>query len=458
MAFFAEIKQLIRLATPLLAAQLLSTATGVVDTIMSGHYHANDLAAVAIGNSLWLPLFLLISGLLIATTSMVARFHGAGDKAAIVTTTQQSIWMALLASLVASGLLINIDLVLGWLQLEPELVRITDGYLFAIAFGMPAAAIFNGLRGFTEGMGRTKPYMISSLLAFLANIPLNYALIYGVWGLPEMGGVGCGWATAMSMWMQVLVLGWFTSRSADYGGVSLYRHWQWPQLAEIRKVFKLGFPIAIAVFAEVSIFSAIALLLAPLGALMVAGHQVALSVSHMIFMLPLSLAQAITIRVGFFLGRDQQVLANNVARTGIMGAVLLSMMTMLLILSFRETIVGWFTSDIEVQALAASLFVFMAIYQLPDHVQIAANAALRAYHDTRVPLFLILLAYWVVALPLGYTLARTDLIVEAIAAKGFWLGLLAGLSITSVLLTRRLYKIASRPMAASPKPAVDETS
>lgn len=449
LVFFTEIKQLLRLAAPLLAAQLLSTATGVVDTIMAGHYHANDLASVAVGNSLWLPLYLLVSGLLIATTSMVARFYGAGDKEAIVTTTQQSIWVALSAALLAGLLLANIGPVLEWLELEPELIRITDGYLYAIAFGFPAAAIFNGLRGFTEGMGRTKPYMISSLLAFLANIPLNYALIYGVWGLPEMGGVGCGWATAMSMWIQVLVLGWFTSRSQDYAGVNLYTGFQRPNLKEMRKVFSLGFPIAIAVFAEVSIFSAIALLLAPLGAMIVAGHQVALSVSHMIFMLPLSLSQAITIRVGFFLGRGEQHLANAVARTGIIGAGLLSMMTMTMILNFREDIVAWFTSDVEVQLLAASVFVFMAIYQFPDHVQIAANAALRAYHDTRVPLLLILLAYWVVALPLGYLLARTELLGEPIAAKGFWIGLLVGLTITCVLLTLRLYRIASRPLVQS---------
>lgn len=447
MAFVTEIKQLIRLASPLLAAQLLTTGIGVVDTIMSGHYHANDLASVAVGNSLWLPLYLLVSGLLIATTSMVARFHGAGDKPAIVTTTQQSIWMALIAASVAASVLMNMDSILVWLALEPELIRITDGYLFAVAFGFPAAAIFNGLRGFSEGMGRTKPYMISSLLAFLVNIPLNYALIYGAWGAPEMGGVGCGWATAMSMWIQALVLCWFTSRAKEYAGVSIYRHWQLPSLCEIRKVFALGFPIAVAVFAEVSIFSAIALLLVPLGALVVAGHQVALSTSHMIFMLPLSLSQAITIRVGFFLGRGEQHRANTVARTGIIGAGLLSMMTMTMLLCFRESIVTWFTSDAEVQMLAASVFVFMAIYQFPDHVQIAANAALRAYHDTRVPLLLILLAYWVVALPLGYVLARTDWLVEPIAAKGFWLGLLVGLTITAVLLGLRLYRIARQPIA-----------
>lgn len=435
-----------RLAGPLLAAQLLATATGVVDTIMSGHYHANDLAAVAIGNSLWLPLFLLISGLLIATTSMVARFYGSNDSEAIMSTVYQSIWLALIVALGVVLVLINAGPLLQWLDVEPELVRITSGYLYAIAFGMPAAAIFHGLRGFTEGMGRTRPFMISSGIAFVANIPLNYALIYGAWGLPELGGVGCGWATAMSMWLQVLVLGCFTAKSSNYDGIRLYRHWQAPRLQEMRKVFVLGFPIAIAVFAEVSIFAVIALLLAPVGALVVASHQVALSVSHMIFMLPLSLSQAVTIRAGYFLGKGEQQQSNFVARTGIFTAAGLSVFTFANILLFRETIVGWYTPDVEVQAIALTLFVWMAVYQMPDHIQIVANAALRAYHDTRVPMMLILTAYWLVALPLGFTLARTDWLTAPMDAEGFWIGLLVGLTMTCVLLTARLYRVSKRPL------------
>jgi MATE family multidrug resistance protein len=444
--FMTELRQLARLATPLLAAQLLTTGTGVVDTLMSGHYHANDLAAVAIGNSLWLPLYLFIAGLTIATTSMVARFHGAKNSQAIIVTIQQGIWLALAVSVVASIILINSRVLLDWFNVGSAMAPITEGYLRAIAFAMPAAAIYNGLRSFCEGMGRTKPYMLSSLIAFLINIPLNYGLIYGYWGLPELGGVGCGWATAASMWLQVLLLGIFTARAKHYDGIDLYRQWLKPNWVEIRKIAVIGLPISAAVLAEVSIFSTIALLLSPLGASVVGGHQIALNVSHLIFMFPLSLSQAITIRVGYFLGKKSQAQANFVARTGVFAGAALSLSTMAFILLSHETLARFYTSDPEVLAIAAPLFVWMAIYQFPDQLQITANAALRGYQDTRVPLRIIIFAYWAICLPLGYILSCTDWLHTPMAAQGFWLGLVVGLTITAVLLITRLLKIAHQPM------------
>nr|WP_279537078.1 MATE family efflux transporter [Aestuariicella hydrocarbonica] len=429
-----------------MAAQLLVTGTSAVDTLMAGRYHANDLAAVAIGSGIWLPMYLLISGLLIATTSMVARYHGAGDHTSIVSTVQQSIWLALATAVPCVFLLLHTETLLVWLAVDRSFASITEGYLTAVAFGLPGAAIYSSLRSFTEGMGRTKPFMLSSFVAFLVNIPLNYGLIYGRWGLPELGGAGCGVATAVSMWLQVGVMWWFTSRPECYEGIQLFQRWLRPDWLKIGQIARLGLPISIAVFAEVSIFSAIALLLAPLGALVVASHQIALSVSHLIFMFPLSLSQAITIRVGYFLGRNQQPLANFVVRTGVLASGLLALTTMTLILTFRHSIVSWYTTDIEVQAVAAGLFVWMAIYQFPDQIQIASNAALRAYQDTRIPLALILLSYWGVAIPLGITLARTEWLGPPMAAQGFWVALVVGLSLTAVLLGARLYRIARRPL------------
>lgn len=450
--YWVEFRRLVKLAAPLLAAQLLVTGTSTVDTIMAGNYHANDLAGVAIGASVWMPLYLFISGLLIATTSMVARFHGAEDTKSIVNTVHQSVWLALSISVLCMLVLFNADVLLGWMSVEAEFAVITDGYLSALAFGAPGAVLFGCLRAFTEGMGRTKPFMISSALAFLLNIPLNYALIYGEWGFPELGGVGCGWATAFSMWFQVLVLGCFVSREKSYGGVALLRGWQTPDIAHIKRIANLGFPIALAVFAEVSIFSMVALLLAPLGAVMVAGHQIALSASHLIFIFPLSLSQAVTIRVGYYLGRQQQSRANFVARTGIGAAGIMALVSLSLILLFREAVVGLYTQDAAVQAVALSLFLWMAIYQFPDHLQIAANASLRAYQDSRIPLMLILLCYWGIALPLGYVLAHTDWLMAAQGAQGFWMALVVGLTGTAVLLGGRLLVIAHRPVNTTSEP------
>ncbi len=444
--YLSEFRHLVNLAAPLLTAQLLVTGTSTVDTIMAGNYHADDLAGVAIGNSIWMPLYLLVAGLLIATTSMVARFHGGDDAKSIVATVHQSVWLVLALSGACMAVLFNASWVLSWMEVDPAFASITDGYLDALAWGVPGAALFGCMRAFTEGMGRTKPFMISSALAFLTNIPLNYALIYGKWGFPELGGIGCGWATAFSMWLQVFVLAWFVSRSDSYEGVVLLKGWQWPRWDEIRSIMALGVPIALAVFAEVSIFSMVALLLAPLGAVMVAGHQIALSASHLIFIFPLSLSQALTIRVGYFLGRNEQSYANLVARTGIGAAGLMALVSLSLILLFRQSVVGFYTHDLEVQAVALGLFLWMAIYQFPDHLQIAANACLRAYQDSRVPLILILFSYWGIALPLGYVLARTDLLLPLQGAQGFWMALVVGLTATALLLGRRLQVISARPI------------
>lgn len=447
--FRRELKALIQLATPLLVAQSLTTATGVVDAMMSGHYSASALAAVAVGNSLWLPMFLLISGMMIATTTMVARFHGARNKSAIVTTVQQSLWLALMLSALTVLLLRNSEALLSWVGVSAETLPIADGYLSAVSWGMPAVAIFNGLRGFTEGMGRTRPFMLSSLLAFLVNIPLNYALIYGVWGFPELGAVGCGWATAMSFWLQAIILLAVTSSAKHYEDIQLFKNWLGPNIAEISKVLKLGGPIALAAFAEVTIFSMIALLVARLGTTVMAGHQIALSASHLIFMLPLALSQAVTIRVGYFLGQLNQARANQIVKVGLCAALLLALSTMSSILLFRTAIIDGYTDNSAVFQVALPLFFWMALYQIPDHLQIISNAALRAYHDTRLPMALILFAYWGIALPLGYTLGLTGFISEQpLSATGFWMGLAVGLSVACCLLLCRLRLITRRDIAS----------
>lgn len=444
--FIPEARSLIRLALPLLAAQTLTTATGVVDAMMSGQYSSKALAAVAIGNSLWLPVYLLIAGLLIGSTAMVSRFYGAKSKSDIVSTVQQSIWLALFLAVPSMLLLQNSGYLLDLLNVGPEVYNYAEGYLWAFSWGMPAIAIFNGLRAFTEGMGKTRPYMISSLIAFLANIPMNYALIYGHWGAPELGAVGCGWATALSLWLQAILLFLFTRSPDRYDGIQLYRGWQLPQFDWIRRVGRLGWPIALGAFAEVTIFSTIALLIARLDPSVVAGHQVALSSSHLIFMLPLSLAQAVTIRVGNKLGAGDQQDANRTALVGLGCAVILAMITSSFILSLRGVIIGFYTSDAAVVMVAMSLFFWMACYQLPDHLQIVANSTLRAYHDTRIPMTLILLAYWGVCLPLGYSLALTTLFTESpMEAEGFWLALFIGLTVSCVLLLSRLRVIVKRP-------------
>ena len=197
-AFVGESRALLAIAWPMIIAQLAQMGTGVVDTIMAGRYSATDLAAIAIGYNIWLPLLLLFIGTMLGATIIIAQDFGAGRIQRIRDSLPQALWLALALGLVAGPLCYFIEPLLNALQLDPETHVKSLDYLQAVAFGLPAAAIFQALRCHTQGVGIMRPFAIASVLGFLANIPLNYALIYGKWGAPELGAAGCGCVAAIS--------------------------------------------------------------------------------------------------------------------------------------------------------------------------------------------------------------------------------------------------------------------
>ena len=271
-----EVQALLALAGPIIVAQLANTAMGFVDTVMAGRVGPRDLAAVALGNSIWVPLLLLMGGILLATTAKVSRKVGAGTYALIGPLVRQALWLALAIGLLAALLLLSARPLLLIMQVEAALADTAMGYLQAVALGFPALALFQVLRGFSDGLGSTRPTMVIGLLGLLLNIPLNYIFIYGKLGLPAMGGVGCGWATALVMWFMLGAMLWWVHWAPLYKSSRLFEHLEGPQWPAIRALLSLGLPIGIAIFAEASIFSVIALLIGGLGATVVAGHQIAL--------------------------------------------------------------------------------------------------------------------------------------------------------------------------------------
>jgi MATE family multidrug resistance protein len=454
-----ESAKLLSLAAPILIGQWAQIGMGVTDTIMAGRYAAQDLAAIAIGQSIWLPVYMFFIGLFAATTTLVARFNGAGDIRAIRHISQQSLWLALFGSPLAIYLLLQASYVYAAIGLEEVIAQITDHYLFYLSFGMPAAIGFLPLRGFSEGMKLTRPIMLVNIFALACNIPLNYLLIYGVtdfsvWpGMPHfslapMGGAGCGLATALVMWLQLLALLVLCRRIGTLRKINIFSYWQKPLWTYIKSVLGLGLPIGVATVAEISMFSVIALLLVPLGGDVIAGHQVALSVSSIVFMVPLSFGMALTIQTGQYLGSQKLPQARFVSLLGLIIATQIALLMMLAILLGRTGIVALYSNDAAIQPIAVSLMLFMAIYQIPDAIQICATAALRAYCDTRVPLVIILISYWVLSVPLGWCLtygfSYSGVSIGAMGARGMWLGLVCGLSCAALLQVSRLAIVLAR--------------
>lgn len=443
----SELRELLYLAGPIMGAQLATTGMTFVDTSMAGQYSAMDLAAIAIGSSIWMPVYLLIRGVLMAITPTVAHMYGARQIEDIGGQVRQGLWIALLMSLLALGFIYKSDIVLQWLQVEPEMVVKTLEYLKALSWGIPAICLFQTLACYCEGMAKTKPGMVFSFIALALNIPLNYVLIYGKFGFQEFGGVGCGYATAVCFLIMFLMMAGYTILGQQHHKIGLFDRWDLPRLSIISSQLKLGVPIGLAIFFEASIFSVVALLIGKLGAIVVAGHQIALNFTSLTFMVPMSLAMGITIRVGQALGAGKTRQAAYSSYAGIATTLVSATVSASVMLFLPGAVTAIYTQNSDVAILAAQLLVYAGLYQYADGIQIAANGALRGYKDTRVPMAMILFSCWGVALPMGYILGLTDWIVEPMGPHGLWIGLVTALTMAAFLLTLRLRTIIRRSRA-----------
>lgn len=434
----SELRALLHLALPLLVAQFAQTANGFVDTVMAGRLGPEELAAVAVGASIWIPLFLFMVGVMQGITPFVAQHNGAGQLSAVGHVVRQGLWLALPFGLLGFVLLRSMGPVLVAMDVQPELRPKVAAYLEGLSWGIPAVTLFLALRALTDGMSHTRPVMMVSLLGLALNVPANYIFMYGKFGLPALGGAGCGWGTALIMWMMLLVMGCFCLLAPFCTATGWAQRASRPHLPTLLRIAKLGLPIGGAIFIEVSLFSVIALFIASIGADVVAGHQIALNVASMIFMIPLSLALSLTVRVGFNLGQHNTAGIRAAVQSGLALIIALALVNSTVMVLFRESIAGIYTDSPEVIALASALLLFAAVFQLSDGLQVGANGILRGLQDTAVPMLLVVVAYWCVGLPVGYILGMTDWIVPAMDARGFWIGLVAGLTVAAILLNLRV--------------------
>ncbi|MEC4725196.1 MATE family efflux transporter [Shewanella sp. D64] len=439
-----QAKRLVQLALPVLIAQVTQTMMGFIDTVMAGRVSAVDMAAVAIGTSLWLPALLFVQGLLMAFTPMFAHYHGANDQKAIQPLAFQAGYIAIVGSVGVVVFLSFAEQIFSMMTLDPEMARLSIGYLEGFAWGVPAFILYQVLRGCSEGISYTLPTMVIGFVGLAVNIPANYVFIYGHLGMPAMGGAGCGLATALVFWAMLIAMIIYMQFHQKFKELAPFKAFHKPHLSTMWDMTKHGLPIAMALFFEVSLFAVIALLLAPLGAIVVAGHQIALNFSSIVFMLPLSIGIAVSIRVGYYLGQDKPEVSALITKLGLTIAFGLAVITAIFTVVFRYQIAHLYNSNPEVVTLAASLMFLAALYQLSDSVQVVAAGALRGYKDTRSAFYITLVSYWAVGMVLGYTLARTDLIVPAMGAHGFWIGLIAGLTSAALLFALRLRYIQKR--------------
>ena len=445
-----EIKNLITLAIPVMIAQISQTAITFVDTIMAGNYSKTALSGVAIAVSIWLPTVLFGQGLLTVLTPIISNLNGAAKREQVADHTRQGVVIALILSVFIMLILYHSDKIISLRSsadnpIDPDMIEVAVSFLRAIMWGVPAFLLFLVYRNQCEGLSNTKPAMVIIFIALLANIPINYILIYGKLGLPAFGGVGCGITAAIIFWLMFGLIRIYTLTTASQRDIRKTPLTKLVDFSIIKKIVVLGTPLALAYFFEMSLFAVVALLIAPLGQITVAAHQIIFTISSLTFAIPLSLGVATSIRVGYLLGKGKPNLAKQTAFISLFISLIIAIIVALILVVFRTPIITIFTKETAVIAICLQLIILLAIYQASDYLQVVASNVLRGYKDTKSIFFITLLSYWVVGLPVGYILGLTDLVMEPIGAAGFWIGIISGLAVAAFLLIARMVYLQKQP-------------
>lgn len=434
-----QAKSLLRLGGPLIVNNLAVAGMQFADAVMAGRLGADALAAVAVGGSVWFLGFSVCMGLLMAISPIAARHFGAGDKALIGRYTRQGIYLGLgiAAILILLGQFAVAPLLTA-IGIDPEFRDLTVGYVGAIMFGGPGIFIFLALRFTTEGIGHTRPIMFTSLFALICNVFLNYVLMFGKFGAPALGVVGCGAASAITMWLVGAALAGYMFFSRFYRPFEIFSRIAPLRSSVLKEIVVLGIPIAITITAEVGLFAAVSILMGTRGTEITAAHQIAINFAATMFMVPLALSSATTIQVGQLIGAGKLQSARTSGAVGIGLCTLFMSLSAIFLLVFRDAVVSVYTDDTAVRGIAISLLLMAAIFQIADGVQVGAAGALRGFKDTRFPMVVNMFAYWVLAFPLAFLAAITF----KAPPNYVWGGFVVGLGVAAVLLSWRYHHVS----------------
>ena len=440
-----ELGTLSRLATPMILAQVTQMGMGVADTIMAGQVSAVDLAGVALGGNFYWPFILLLSGIIMSLTPSVSQLHGAGREREAGEVARQAMWIALIGGLLMMVWLNNVEPLYRLLGVDERAIPLAVGYLQALSFSVLPILGYFTLRYLCEGMSWTVPAMWIAALSLSLKIPLNYLFIYGAFGMPGMGGVGCGWASAIVLTLQFALMLLVVSRSR-IRVTGVFAGFSAPDFQEIRRLIKLGLPIGVTHFMEVGMFSAVTLMIGRLGVEAVAAHQIAASVGAMTFMVPLALGMAVSIRVGFNVGANDLAAARLSGWVAIGVSVGFALLAAIVVFQYRPFIAGLYSSETQVLVMAVDLLIFVVLYQFFDDAQVTAIGALRGFKDTRATMWVAIVSYWGIGLPLGMSLGFGWISVgDFEGVRGFWVGLLVSLGVAATILLYRFRWLSQQP-------------
>ena len=429
-------KATIKLAIPLVISQLTVMMIGVVDTIMAGRLGTISLAAVSIGGAIWAIGVMFVLGILMATPPMISKLDGAGEKYKIGSLVRQLIWLGLIIGVIFFILIRNLTPLFELFGTRIEVIPSAIEYLQAISWGILSFPLFLVFRYVADGLSHTRMTMYISFLGLALNIPLNYILMFGYFGFPALGVAGCGYASAIVILVQTIVFSLILAKHRWFADLNIFSCIERIDKKVILTVLSIGLPIGMALFAEGGFFSVVTMLASRLSPEVIAAHQISLNVASVLFMIPLGISMAITVRVGNAHGRNSLI---DTRKAGLVGIALVFVVQIFLasfMFLFPQLVVDLYTTDADVQKIALRLMLFAAFFQLSDGIQVAAAGALRGIVDTKFLMYGTIIAFWA----FGFLASWWFCFEKDMGAEGLWVGLIMGLSIAALLNFFRFYK------------------
>jgi MATE family multidrug resistance protein len=438
---------MLRLALPVVIVQVGMMTMGVVDTIMVGHISAKALAAVALGNLYFFSLAVFAMGTLMVLDPVVAQSVGARDEPAVARAVQRGVMMAALLTLPAAVLLTLAAPIFTAARQPVEVIPLAAAYALRSVPGTFPFLLFIVFRQTLQAMGRIAPIVAAIVAANLANAALNWVLIFGHLGFPALGVVGSAWATSVSRGLLVAIL-WVAARRAL---APLLFPWRGEvrQLAPLGRMLRLGLPIGAQHLLEFGAFALVALMMGWMGTQQMAGHQIAINLAALTFMVPLGVGDAASVLVGRAIGREDPAGTRGAARAALVCGVVFMTATAILFLGLPEPLARLYSRDLEVVAIAAALIPIAGVFQVFDGLQVVAAGVLRGAGDTRGPMLINLLGYWVLGLPLSVYLG----FVAGLGPAGLWWGLVLGLAVVACSL---LVRVRGRLSRAQSRVVIDQ--
>ena len=431
----AEFKQIAIIALPLIAAQVLQVGMGVIDTVMAGRIDALSIAAIAMGASIWFFVMIFGMGIMFALTPIISQHIVANNHPLIREELRQGLWLGLATGLIVILLILSLAQAMPTLGVDAEIIPAAHDYIYWVCWSLPFSLLYLVPRSFNEANSNTMPMLWIQLSLMPINILGNYIFMYGNFGFPAMGASGAALATGISQMLGCLALFTYTIWTPQFQEYDLKKRMTPPDWTHIWQTLKLGTPIAITMGMESGLFTVTALLIGRFGVDAAAGHQIAINIVSLTFMVPLGVSMALTVRVGQAVGAKQFFQARKRSKLGIVLCGLLTMISATCFWLFGSWLAGLYTNDQAVITIASQLLIMAALFQIVDGFQIGAVGVLRGYKDTTVPMITSIICYWGVGMGTGVWLG----IFGTMGPSGLWAGLVAGLFTAAVILNMRFH-------------------